>query len=628
MCTESEDSSFDAELSPEESSEESDEPEFQKFPKEKIDWIRTLKDPNTRSKSWLPDFQASAGPQHCTLTPTSDPIDFFFLIVPEDLIEGICRWTNAQAKVRIKNPLRIKQKRLKWGDMTISEMKAFLGIIFTMTIVRLPNSEMFWNQNSRLFNPPGIRDLFSEQRFSDIFTSLCFCDLETDAKKNRHTKIEAISHAIISNSQIFYTPNKNLSLDESMIAFKGRCADKVFMPQKPIRHGMKAYVLCESDTGYVVNWALHIKDKKDKAQADNKRTQQIVMKLIEGLEGEGYCVFMDRYYSTLQLFLDLKTLGIGACATIQQNRLHLDDKSAKLIQDIKSGEIRYFQYSNDLRLAVWKDTKLVFVLSNFHKQEDIEVERRVRKKERSDEPGEQKEKVMMPKCVFEYTHNMGGVDTLDQLLAYYELNKRSRKWTVKVFLHLLEIGFFNSYIIYSKICQTSNVNPLSRLDFRKNLIRNLLSEKRNELNIPTTAKKVVKRRSEKHEEEKESRNNAARKESSQDFKGSSQNSEAKSKIDISELRIEGQIDVSELITEICKDDCQLEKIPKQEYKKTKLLRCEVCKTSSKERNKSDSIPQTSYWCSTHGVPVCIVGCYDSHRKSIMKIITAKRIKFD
>ena len=43
---------------------------------------------------------------------------------------------------------------------------------------------------------------------------------------------------------------QRLSVDESMIGFKGRLSWKQYMPMKPTKWGMKVWTLCESLTGY------------------------------------------------------------------------------------------------------------------------------------------------------------------------------------------------------------------------------------------------------------------------------------------------------------------------------------------------------------------------------------------
>ena len=48
-----------------------------------------------------------------------------------------------------------------------------------------------------------------------------------------------------------------MSIDESMIGFKGRLSFLQYMPKKPTKWGMKAYVLADSKTGYTYSWRLY-----------------------------------------------------------------------------------------------------------------------------------------------------------------------------------------------------------------------------------------------------------------------------------------------------------------------------------------------------------------------------------
>ncbi len=46
------------------------------------------------------------------------------------------------------------------------------------------------------------------------------------------------------------------------------------MPHKPIRIGFKAYVLCDSETGFLLEWKMHTK------QDDPDTTKRIVLDLL------------------------------------------------------------------------------------------------------------------------------------------------------------------------------------------------------------------------------------------------------------------------------------------------------------------------------------------------------------
>ena len=64
------------------------------------------------------------------------------------------------------------------------------------------------------------------------------------------------------------------------------------MPSKPIKYGLKAYLLCESRTGYMLNWELH----KTKDEEEHARLVQIVRSLTEPYLNEGFNNYSPSHY--------------------------------------------------------------------------------------------------------------------------------------------------------------------------------------------------------------------------------------------------------------------------------------------------------------------------------------------
>jgi len=442
-----------------------------------------------RERDWLPTFKTRYGVKNCKLAPESEPFEFFALIFSEQVFEDLTSWTNKKASTKIDNSQRRKQKKSLWSNLSYQEMKAFVGILLAMGIIKLPNYRMYWDKLTKLFSVPGINEIMTEQRFEDIYGCLVLRDPSSKIESRLYEKIEPFVTQIITNSQFHYQPSQNLSVDESMISFSGRSSIKVFMPLKPIKIGLKAYVLCESSTGFVLNWDLHTGEIKDD---DYGVTYKIVMKLTESYEGEGYVVFMDRFYTSLQLFTDLKMFNIGAVGTIQQNRAQLSKEHQESIQSLQYDEIIYFRNSEELLLSVWKDRKSVLVVSNYHQPEEEETERRTRRKDYTETtvPGE-KVLLSIPKSIIDYTAHMGGVDHFDQVSQYYSPQIRTHRWYIKIFLHFLEISVVNSYTIYKNIVEQKGKKPLSHLEFRKQVIRGLVKEARIQKNIQSTHEKKM-----------------------------------------------------------------------------------------------------------------------------------------
>lgn len=70
-------------------------------------------------------------------------------------------------------------------------------------------------------------------------------------------KLRPFLEPLIANFQGCYVLHRELSVDEAMIGFKGRLVFIQYLPNKPTKWGMKAYVLADSSTGYVWNWRLY-----------------------------------------------------------------------------------------------------------------------------------------------------------------------------------------------------------------------------------------------------------------------------------------------------------------------------------------------------------------------------------
>lgn len=77
--------------------------------------------------------------------------------------------------------------------------------------------------------------------------------------------------------------------------------------------------------------------------------------------------------------------------------------------------------------------------------------------------------VSAPKIVQNYTKYMGGVDILDQQMEYYRAFIKTKKWTLKVFIHFLDLALVNSWRLYRNDCLRNGYlrkDTMPLLDFR------------------------------------------------------------------------------------------------------------------------------------------------------------------
>ncbi len=163
------------------------------------------------------------------------------------------------------------------------------------------------------------------------------------------------------------------------------------------------------------------------------------MDLAAPYYGTHLSIFMDNFYSGVDLFLDMKSHGLDACGTIRANRKGIP-KNELLTRQVSVGkhEFRVAQ-KDDLTFCVWQDTKAVMVLSNYHDPtERGSVRRRV-------EPSYQTD-VSVPSCLADYQKHMKGIDLLDQMAGYYQFQHRSKKWWRRIFFFCLSVACYNAYV--------------------------------------------------------------------------------------------------------------------------------------------------------------------------------------
>ena len=135
---------------------------------------------------------------------------------------------------------------------------------------------------------------------------------------------------LITQFQRSYTLSMEVCVDESMIGFKGRLSFIQYLPKKPTKWGIKAFVLADSCTGYIYNWHLYtgMHTLLNSCTAytyvmhggELGMTAAVVLRLVEPICGRGHHMYMDNLYTSPALFSELRSRGFGTCGTLRLNR--------------------------------------------------------------------------------------------------------------------------------------------------------------------------------------------------------------------------------------------------------------------------------------------------------------------
>jgi len=137
----------------------------------------------------------------------------------------------------------------------------------------------------------------ARNRFTAIFRCIRFDDAAARRRTRSTDKLAPIrdvfEHCVMS-FQNCYIPNENVTVDEQLVIFRGRCLFRQFIFSKPGKYEIKMWALCNSMTSYVNNMQVYTGRKKRQNREVNQG-QRVVLDLVSRLEKSGRNVICDNF---------------------------------------------------------------------------------------------------------------------------------------------------------------------------------------------------------------------------------------------------------------------------------------------------------------------------------------------
>ena len=166
-------------------------------------------------------------------------------------------------------------------------------------------------------------------RFQEIFWLLRVSHPDPSRPGKKIDKIRILLDLLLTKFQEFFYPSQNLSVDETMVEFRGRFGSTQYMPKKPVKWGIKSFTLADANTGYMLNILVYTGaqtlEDADPQFASLPVLSQTVLHLLSPYLGKGHHVFADRFDSSLPLVQTLAQQQTHYTGTIVKNRVDLPD---------------------------------------------------------------------------------------------------------------------------------------------------------------------------------------------------------------------------------------------------------------------------------------------------------------
>lgn len=375
--------------------------------------------------------------------------DLFF---SEDFIKTLVDATNEYAN-RTAQPLQRHSRFRYWKNTTPHEMRRFIGMLLYMGVVRLPVISYYWRLD-RLYNLPLFRSLMSRNRFQLLLRYFHFSKDDEQNKQNRLHKINPVLERFNLFMSDIYYPERDLSIDESMVLWRGRLVFRQYIKNKKHKYGIKLYELCES-SGLVMKIRVY-RGKNEKPPPGTLHSTEVVLDLLDGYLDKGHNLYTDNFYNSVDLTRNLGQRKTYICGTLRSNRK--GNPSEVILAKLKKGELA-FQSCDDITVCKWKDKRDVLVITNKHNVEMVNVR---------NQNGKISSK---PNIVVDYNLGMSGIDRGDQMVSYYSCLRKTLRWHKKLALHIFDVYVQNAHRLLRKKDRTTKVRLIK---FREDFILHLL----------------------------------------------------------------------------------------------------------------------------------------------------------
>ena len=209
-------------------------------------------------------------------------------------------------------------------------------------------------------------------------------------------------------------------------------------------------------SGYVVDFTMY--------SGMTSSLHDTVFGLVGRFVGQGYHIFMDNYYNSVQLAQEMFNKGIHLSGTLRLNRgapqvlRHIAHYKVMAIGDT------VFRKKGDVFVVLWRSpARIVPMITN--SGSPVTEEYTYRKKGGRNRPYVEIP-MSRPKVIRHYTAYMGGVDLFDQMVNYYSFARRTVRWSKKVVMYLLQLAIQNSFALYTKYStDRKKMNLLEYMNF-------------------------------------------------------------------------------------------------------------------------------------------------------------------
>ena len=233
----------------------------------------------------------------------------------------------------------------------------------------------------------------------------------------------------VVNLKKYYIPGTDLTVDEQLVPFRGKCPFRQYMASKPAKYGIKVWWNCDADTSYPLKGEIYL--GRQPGQLQQVGLGSTVVKNTTGpWLGTGRNIVCDNFFTNIPLAEELLHRQTTIVGTLRKNKREIPPEL--LPNKDRPEKSSVFAFSGNLTMASYVPNKgkAVFLLSTQHHDKATEGDDH------------------KPEVILYYNQKKSGVDNMDHLCAAFTCRRKTNRWPMALFFNMVDVSGVASLVIW------------------------------------------------------------------------------------------------------------------------------------------------------------------------------------
>ncbi|XP_045071787.1 uncharacterized protein LOC123485025 [Coregonus clupeaformis] len=261
----------------------------------------------------------------------------------------------------------------RWKAMDSTDLRAYVGLLILAGVYRSRGEAA-----SSLWDAESGRTIFRATMPLKVFHAysrlLRFDDRQTRAERraagggDKLAAVREVWDKWVERLPLLYNPGPDVTVDEQLVPFRGRCPFRQYIPSKPAKYGIKTWVACDSKSSYA--WKMQVYTGKATCGGPEKNQgMRVVLDLTQGLRGHN--VTCDNFFTSYELARQLLTRNVTVVGTVRKNKPELPQALLASKDRLLFSSKFAFTSTTALVSYLAKKNKNVLLLSTLHTEAHV-----------------------------------------------------------------------------------------------------------------------------------------------------------------------------------------------------------------------------------------------------------------